>query len=189
MGNTATNVTTGKPNISGAVFVAPRTATLPTDATTALSADFVCLGHVSEDGLSNSSELDTAEIKAWGGVTVYRPLNSLTDEFSLTLIESENPDVLKTVYGSANVTVDSETGAVKVTSVAEDPEEKIWVFELALRNKKKKRIVIADGAITSREEITYNDSDPVGYGITVTAYPNSNGETHQEYISGTQISG
>ena len=43
MANTATNVSTGKPNISGAVYVAPMTATLPTDATTALDAAFVCI--------------------------------------------------------------------------------------------------------------------------------------------------
>lgn len=42
-GNTATNVSTGKPNISGAVFVGTiGTATLPTDATTPLGENFVC---------------------------------------------------------------------------------------------------------------------------------------------------
>ena len=40
MANTATNVTTGKPKITGGVWVAPRTATLPTDAVSALSADY-----------------------------------------------------------------------------------------------------------------------------------------------------
>ena len=182
MGNTATNVSTGKPNISGAVFFAPLTATLPTDATTALSSDFTCLGFVSEDGLSNNNELDMSEIKAWGGLTVLRSLTGLTDEFGCKLIESENPDVLKAVYGAKNVTV-SAGGEITVNVVAEDPEEKIWVFDLALRGNKKKRIVIATGAVTAREEITYNDSDAIAYGITVTAYPNSNGETHKEYIS------
>ena len=49
MANTATNVSTGKPNISGAVYVAPMGTTLPTDATTALDEAFTCLGDVSED--------------------------------------------------------------------------------------------------------------------------------------------
>lgn len=181
MANTATNVTTGKPNISGAVYVAPIGTTLPTDATTALDNAFVCLGYVSEDGLENNNDMDVSAIKAWGGMIVYRSLNELDDNFVLTLIESENIDVLKAVYGSNNVTVDA-SGNVTVAVKADDPEENVWVFELALRNSRAKRIVIADGAITAREAITYNDSDAVGYGITVSAYPDANGETHKEYL-------
>lgn len=181
MANTATNVSTGKPNISGAVYVAPMTATLPTDATTALGADYVCLGYVSEDGLENNNELDVSEIKAWGGNIVYRSLNGLDDTFSLSLIESENVDVLKNVYGDANVTVDANDN-VTINIVAEDPQEKIWVFELAMRGGRAKRIVIPDGAVTARETITYNDSDAVAYGITVSAYPDSTGKTHVEYL-------
>lgn len=181
MANTATNVTTGKPNISGAVYVAPIGTTLPTDATTALDNAFVCLGYVSEDGLENNNDMDVSAIKAWGGMIVYRSLNELDDNFVLTLIESENADVLKAVYGSNNVTVDA-SGNVTVAVKADDPEENVWVFELALRNSRAKRIVIADGAITAREAITYNDSDAVGYGITVSAYPDANGETHKEYL-------
>lgn len=181
MANTATNVSTGKPNISGAVYVAPLSTTLPTDATTALDAAFVCLGYVSEDGLENNNELDVSEIKAWGGNIVYRSLNGLDDTFSLSLIESENVDVLKNVYGDANVTVDANNN-VTINIVAEDPQEKIWVFELAMRGGRAKRIVIPDGAVTARETITYNDSDAVAYGITVSAYPDSTGKTHVEYL-------
>lgn len=181
MANTATNVSTGKPNIAGSVYVAPKSATVPTDATTTLDSEFVCLGYVSEDGLENNNEMDVSAIKAWGGMIVYRSLNELDDNFALTLIESENVDVLKSVYGDTNVT-ESE-GKISIDVKAEDPQEKIWVFELSLRGNKKKRIVIPDGAITSRETITYNDSDAIGYGITVSAYPDANGSTHKEYIA------
>lgn len=184
-GNTATNVSTGKPKISGAVFSAPLGTTIPTDATTALDPAFVCLGYVSEDGLENSNEMDVSAIKAWGGMIVYRSLTELTDEFKLTLIESENADVLKAVYGSSNVTVGDE---IHVEIKAENPEERIWVFELALRNGLAKRIVVPDGAITARDAITYNDSDPIGYGITVSAYPDANGKTHDEYLEVGTIS-
>lgn len=185
MGNVATNVSTGKPNISGAVFVAPLGTTLPTDATTALGADFVCLGHVSEDGLENNNEMDVSAIKAWGGAIVYRSLTELDDSFALTLIESENVDVLKAVYGDSNVTTDADDN-IHVEVKADDPEERVWVFDLALRNNRAKRIVISDGAITSRETITYNDSDAIGYGITVSAYPDSTGKTHDEFIEGAE---
>lgn len=187
MGNTATYVSTGKPNISGAVFVAPKGTTLPEDATTSLGAAFTCLGYVSEDGLENQNEMDVSEIKAWGGSIVYRSLTGLTDNFALKLIESENEDVLKNVYGDSNVTVDG-SGNIKVEIVTEDPQEKVWVFDLALRGNIAKRIVIPDGAVTSRDAITYNDSDAIAYGITVSAYPDADGKTHIEYISAPEAS-
>jgi hypothetical protein len=98
-------------------------------------------------------------------------------------------EVLKRVYGEDNVSVDAETDDITISIKADDPEERVWVFEIALRGGKKKRIVIPDGAITAREEITYNDSDAIAYGITVSAYPNSDGETHKEYMTGTYVSG
>lgn len=181
MGNVAANVSTGKPNISGAVYRAPMTATAPTDATTTLDSDFVCLGYVSEDGLENENSMDVSAIKAWGGMIVYRSLTELNDNFKLTLIESENVDVLKAVYGSDNVTESS--GDITINVKADDPEEGIWVFELALRGGKVKRIVVPDGAVTERESVKYTDSDAIAYGITISAYPDSTGGTHKEYIS------
>lgn len=181
MPNVATNVSTGKPKITGGVYRAPKGTTLPTDATTDLDTAFVCLGYVSEDGVENNNEMDVSVIKAWGGNIVYRSLTELDDNFALALIESENIDVLKTVYGDANVT--GSSGAIEINVVAEDPEEAVWVFEMALRGGKKKRIVIPTGAITSREAITYNDEDAIAYGITVSAYPDSDGVTHKEYIA------
>ena len=181
MANTAQYVSTGKPNISGGAWVAPLGTTLPTDATTPLGAAYTCLGYISEDGLENENEMDVSDIKAWGGNIVYRSLTELTDNFSFALIESENADVLKNVYGDNNVTVDG-SGNIKVDIKAEDPQEKVWVFELALRGGRAKRIVIPDGAVTSRETITYNDSDAIAYGITVSAYPDSSNVTHKEYL-------
>lgn len=181
MANNATNVSTGRPNIAGAVFVAPRTITIPTSAKTALPDEAVCLGYVSEDGLENANEMTMSAIKEWGGAIVYRSLTELVDNFSLALIESENVDVLKTVYGDSNVTESDDEIVVDVK--ADDPQEKVWIFELALRGQKKKRIVIPDGAIVSREPIAYNGKDAIAYGITVSAYPDANGSTHKEYIA------
>lgn len=181
MANTSAYVSTGKPNIAGAIYAAPAGTTLPTDATTALDPAFVCLGFVSEDGLENDNEMDIATVKAWGGSIIYRSLTELTDNFSLTLIESENPEVLKAVYGDKNVTVEGSMVTVKV--VAENPTEKVFVFELALRGDKKKRIVVPVGAVTERGTISYNDEDPIGYEITISAYPDENGSTHTEYMT------
>ena len=180
MGNNATRVTTGKPKVSGSVYVAPIGTTLPTDATTELPSAFVGLGYVSEDGLENSTDMSISTIKEWGGLIVYNSLDELTDQFKLTLIEAENIDVLKTVYGDDHVTTAAD-GTIHIEATADDPQERVYVFELALRNGLAKRIVVPDGAITARDAITYTASDAVGYAITISAYPDANGKTHDEY--------
>lgn len=183
MSNTVANVTAGKPAIAGAIWAAPVGTTLPTDTSTALGADFKCLGYCSEDGLSNGTELDTTEIKAWGGDTVLTIQTSKNDTFSFTLIEVLNEDVVKFVYGSDNVSGDLTTGlTIEVNN--KEVEEKVVVIDMLLRNNTAKRIVIPDCKISDLGDITYADGDVVGYETTLTCMPDSNGNTHYEYLKG-----
>lgn len=176
----ATKVATGKPNIAGAIYRAPLNTTLPTDATTALASDFVSLGFISEDGLVNSNTAETDEVKAWGGSVVANLQTSKPDTFKATFIESLNENVLKMVYGDSNVTGTLSTGlTVKATS--EEQEQFVWVVEMNLKDAAK-RIVIPVGKVTEIGDITYSDGDVVGYETTISAYPDSTGVTHYEYI-------
>ncbi|MDD6666721.1 MAG: phage tail protein [Lachnospiraceae bacterium] len=181
MGNTVSNVTTGKPKTGGAVFWAPLGTTIPTDTTTALDKAFVCMGYCSDDGVSNSAAPDTDEVKAWGGDTVLRTNKGRKDSFKFTMLEAKNPDVLKRVYNSTNVTGDLKAGlTVKVNS--EDPEEGIWVIDEILRGNTAKRTVIPDGQVTDLGDVESKDGDPIGYEVTVAASPDASGNTHYEYL-------
>ena len=181
MANTAGNVSAGKPALNGAVYRAASGTTLPTDATTALSADFKCLGYCGEDGLVNSNSPSTTDIKAWGGDTVLTIQEEKTDTFQVTLLEVLNADVLKAVYGSTNVSGTLSTG-VTITANAKEAEEGVWAVDMLLNSSTVKRIVIPKGKITEIGDITYSDSDPIGYEVTITALPDTSGNTHYEYI-------
>lgn len=182
----ATNVSTGKPKVTGAVFNAPLGTTIPTDATTALDEAFVCVGHVTEDGVENSQSLETNEIKAWGGSIVYNPLTKFTDSFKFAMLEAKNDKALKAYYGDDNVETNATTGAIKVKVGAVEMPERIWVIETVLRGGKARRLVIPDGQVKEREAITYKDEDPIAYGITVAAMSDNNGFTHYEYTEGEE---
>lgn len=181
MANTAGNVSAGKPALNGAVYRAASGTTAPTDATTALSADFKCLGYCGEDGLVNSNSPSTTDIKAWGGDTVLTIQEEKTDTFQVTLIEVLNADVLKAVYGASNVSGTLSTG-VTITANAKEAEEGVWAVDMLLNSNTVKRIVIPKGKITEIGDITYSDSDPIGYEVTITALPDTSGNTHYEYI-------
>lgn len=181
MANNAGNVSAGKPKISGAVFRAVKGTTAPTDATSALPEAFKALGYCSEDGLVNSNSPSVTNIKAWGGNVVLPIQEDREDTFQLTLIESLNVEVLKAVYGSEKVT-GTLTSGITVDVGTDQPEEGVWVVDMIMRDGALKRIVIPHGTITELEDISYTDTDAVGYGITITATPDDGGDTHHEYI-------
>lgn len=181
MANNTANVTYGKPNKAGAVFTAPLGTTLPTDATTALGSGFTGLGYVSEDGLTNSYSRDIEDVKAWGGDTVLTLETDMTDEWSFSLLESLNSDVLEVFYGEDNVTVSNGEISIKVNS--DQKANRVWVFDMSLAGGGKKRIVLPNAVITETEDIPYKDDEAVIYGFTLKALPDANGNTHYEYIS------
>lgn len=181
MANVASNVTAGKPKTTGAIWVAPKGTTLPTDTATALESDFKCLGYCSDDGLTNTTDLETETIKAWGGDTVLTIQTSKDDKFGLTLIEVLNEDVLKFVYGSDNVSGDLTTG-LAVTVNNSDVEETAIVIDMIMRDNTAKRIVIPDCKISEFGELTYSDNAAVGYELTLTCMPDENANTHYEYL-------
>ena len=85
-GNTSTNVTAGKPKVTGAIHVAPLGTTLPTSTDDELTG-FKGLGYCSEDGLVNGTNLETTDIKAWGGDTVLDITTEKPDTFKLAFLE------------------------------------------------------------------------------------------------------
>ena len=181
MANNANYVSAGKPRPAGAVYRAAAGTTAPTDATTALAADFKALGYCSDDGMSNDNSPSVTIINAWGGDPVLTIQESREDTFTVTLIETMNVDVLKAVYGEDNVTGTLETG-ITVQANNQDLEEGVWVIDMILNGGVLQRTVIPKGKITEIGTIEYSDSDAIGFEVTITGIRDANGQTHYDYI-------
>ncbi|RTE47731.1 phage tail protein [Actinobaculum sp. 352] len=182
--NNSNLVSVGKPVATGVVCAATIGTPLPTDATSPLDDAFIKHGYISSDGLTNSTSTDTTDITAFGGDTVLTVQTSRTETFTWTFIQSADKDVLAEVYGQDNVSVD--TGMLKVTHNGKTMPRRIFVYELLLTGGRVKRILVPNGQITEVGDVVYQDGEAIGYEVTVTAYPDADGNTAIEWITGIE---
>lgn len=175
------NVTAGKPAVGGAIYRAPLGTTLPTTATAKLNEAFKAIGYISDSGLVNSNSPASTAIKAWGGDTVLTTQTDKPDTFKFMLLEAMNVDVLKAVYGDDNVSGDLDSGIV-IKANSEEQGASVWVVDMILRGGVLKRVVVPCATITAVGDVTYSDSAAVGYDTTISAQPDTAGNTHYEYI-------
>lgn len=184
--NNSLNVNAGKPKIGGAVFRAPVGTTLPESVSATLNDAFKNLGFISDAGVVNSNSPSNTSIKEWGGATVLDIQTEKPDTFKMAFLESTNLEVLKTIYGDDNVTGDLTTGAKVEVNADELPTQSL-VIDMVLKNDGAKRVVLPNCKVTTVSDITYAGSDAVKYEVTFSCYPDSDGNTHIEYIKGGTI--
>lgn len=174
--------TTSAPKTDGPLFRGEVGSTLPTDAVSELGADFTNLGRISDDGAKVSDSISTDEIKDWEGIVVATPVKEKKDELEITLIESLNVEVLKTVYGSDNVSGTLETG-ITVKSNPHNPKHYAYVLDTIEGEDADilHRKVYPNAAITKVGDQTYVNNKLVSYQVTITALGDENGNTRYDY--------
>jgi len=175
----ANNVSTGKPRTAGAIFRAPHGTVLPSDAASELNEAFKELGFVSDAGVSNTNSGENDEFYAWGGSPVGEAETEKTDTWKFKLIEALNPEVLKAVYGEANVTVEGRNVSIKAGATDKTPAS--YVIDMVMKGALK-RVVLPIATLVELAEIVYKDDETVGYEITLGAKDDGKGFTHYEYI-------
>lgn len=188
MAQNAANVAAASPLATGGILSAPTGTALPTDETTALNAAFKAFGYVSDSGLEPSGDAASRkDIAAWGGDNVLSVLESKSiRKFKFTLIEVFNADVLKQVFGAANVVTTAATTSagtkIAITDKGEEPAPAEYIFEVIF-NAKKMRVVIPNGQLQVTAERPFVDSDAMGYECEVTCLPDANGVRVFRYLA------
>lgn len=162
--------------VSGAVYVAPTGTTAPTTSSSALDAGFVDLGYVSADGISESIDRSTTQIRAWQNGSLVREVTAEgTYSVSMTFIET-NEAVLELYYGTTN---SSGQFDIDPTSTG---GRKSFVVDV-VDGSNVERIYIPAGEITALGERTLASGEAVGYDVTITAYADTDSTAVTKWFS------
>lgn len=166
---TAGNVRVG---VTGAVYYAATSTTLPTSAAAALAGAFDDVGYISEDGITQTMNIDTNDIQAWQNGDVVRKIQTSHDlTYTFTMLEM-SAETVELFYG------DYTAGVTEITG----DQLGNWAFVLdVVDGDNDIRIVIPDGQVTDRGDVVYSGTDPIGYEVTITCYPDSDGVKAYHY--------
>jgi hypothetical protein len=174
MALTAENVRVGT---TGAIYAGETSATAPTGATSSLTG-FTSLGYVSADGVTETRDRSTNQIRAWQNSDLVREVvTEATATFQAMLLET-NAEVLAAYYGAA---VDPADGSIEIDPAATGGR-KSFVIDL-IDGDQAIRTYVPSGEILSVGEQVYQNGEPVGYDITITAYATSDGYSFKKWFS------
>ena len=175
MAETAADVLVGA---TGKVYGGVTGTPLPVTAVASLNAAFHDLGYIGDTGVEQIIAETTVDIKAWGGSTIRTVQTAHTVTYKLTMIET-NPNALAAYYKNVAGPI------VQIT--ADMDTRQSWVCDV-VDGSNLVRVVIPDGQITVHDNVLFNTSAAIGYGITITAYPDLSNVKAYEYLSTAGVS-
>lgn len=179
------NVFAAMPKATGALLRAPLGTALPTTAWATPNVAFVDQGYIGEDGFTQSEKRDTSKKKAFGGTVVKILQTDYSVTLQFTFLESANAEVLKSIYGEDNVTVDADD-QITVKKNKNVPPHASWIIDV-FDGDRLNRTVVPDGQITEIGDIQKVHSDTIAYKVTVECFEDDNGDNLLEYFTETLV--
>jgi hypothetical protein len=186
------NVYAAEPLATGTCFVAElgTTALTKTDFTsgTALSdTDWTDLGHIGEDGYTETKDVNLEDKRNFGGRVVKVLQTEVTWTYKFVFLESVNSDVLKAVYGENNVDVTpaaGENGAIiEVRKTALKLPHQMWCIDTVDSDQGARyRAFLPDAQIVEIGDVVLVHSDTVMYEVTLRAFEDANGVSIYTWI-------
>jgi hypothetical protein len=144
-------------------------ATAPT-GTGGTTTGFTGLGFVSEDGVTETRDRSSDDIKAWqNAATVRTVVTDASLTYSFTLLETKK-ETVELFYG-ATVTAAVADGSFVVVP-ASTGGRRSFILDV-VDGTELIRTYIPQGEVTEVGDRVYASGEPIGYEVTITAYPDT----------------
>jgi hypothetical protein len=162
---------------TGSFYVGPTSSTAPTNATSAL-VGFTALGYISTDGVTETRDRSTNQIRAWQNSDLVREVVTESTATFQTMLLETSAATLAAYYGA---TLNAATGSIEVDPSATGGR-KSFVIDV-IDGADAIRTYIPSGEILSVGEQVYQNGEPIGYDVTVTAYIGAGGFAFKKFYS------
>lgn len=163
---------------TGAVAHAETTATMPSDARSALSSDWIDNGYVSEDGVSVTPNYSTVEIKDWSRSTVRTLLDEFTGEVSFAYIQTDYASLVS-IFGEENVTKTDASAThgeqITVKIGARMAPAKAWCFSMK-DGDARVRIVLPNAQPVLDGDLSFVANEPIRWALRLKCNADANGD-------------
>lgn len=168
---------------SGVGYTAPLGTAAPTDFS-ALPATWSDFGYISQDGMTQAVDENRQSWTPWGQLSPIRTqVTSSTKTYAVTCWET-NKTVLGMYYKVDSTALTADTNGI-ISFNEQDkpaPDRRAFVFDILDGSDNKIRIYIPLGEVTEKGNVVYKSDDLVGYPLTVSAYPGTDGVSVKRFV-------
>lgn len=180
MAVSANNVFVGLPDqlTTGAILTGPVSgAAAPADIDDLVFTGLTDSGYVSEEGVTITPSDTTESIRDWSGAEIRRILTEFTGEIGWTHLEL-SAGALQNYFGEDNVDITAATVSsgtqIRAALGKHAMPEKSWYFKIK-DGDRRLVVYVPRGQITTRGEIPLTSTGAVVLPVTLSTYPDADG--------------
>lgn len=184
--NAEQNVSAGKGVIGGYCFRAEVGTALPSSPSWEPTADWKCMGFITEDGVSFATDTESTDFKDLNGTVMDSSQSSYGESFNCSFAETKAA-TFQSIYGDDAVT--DSAGVLTVNHTGAEPEAYSYAFLFVLKNGRKWIRFAEKCKRTELEETTASASDVLAWKATYKAFfSNTTGGFFKDLFESTETS-
>lgn len=160
--------------VTGGMFVAPPTTISPV-AMEAYGADFVDLGWISDEGISEAVEEDKNSWTPWQSQSEVREEVLKTTLTWETTLWTTSFDTVSLYFKKSAEDMEEEDGVVSFTDGGVSKKDRRFFGIDVIDGVYARRILVPNGEVSERGGQIYRKEELIGYPVTIKAFLNAQG--------------
>ena len=163
---------------NGGLWCAPTGTASPASPTTSPASPWETLGAISNDGMTYGFDEASQEFTPWGLTSPWRrSITKSVRTFKCVLWETSRITCQSVMYRLSEATLAPVSGLTSFAETASpQPDQRAW-WLVVLDGATSRGFYVPQGEITDRSDVKFKQDETAGYEITITAYPDSAGNT------------